>query len=177
MQDITVSPHPYFNFRSETVIDISPVDAWDDNCSIFRVPDKCKTIYEFTGDNKLPPIDDYDGIDIINDVDKFGEATKYVRFDTSKFFAYHITFNSVLHSSLRYDPRRSKRAVFIRSIKDDAMSLVFYTDKTGQFLMTYVPPYHIRFEVQKIEDMYSVRTVAYQLSGMYIKSHHPNDFF
>ena len=87
VQDITVSPHPYFNFRSETVIDISPVDAWDDNCSIFRVPDKCKTIYEFTGDNKLPPIDDYDGIDIINDVDKFGEATKYVRFDTSKFFA------------------------------------------------------------------------------------------
>ena len=176
-QDITVSPHLYFKSRSETVIDISPVDAWDDNCSIFRVPDKCKTIYEFTGDNKLPSIDDYDGIDIINDVDEFGNATRYVLFDTSKFFAYHVTFNSVRYNSLHRDPRRSKRAVFIRSIKDDAMSLVFYTDKTGQFLMTYVPPYHIRFEVQKIEDMYSVRTVAYQLSGTYIKSHHPNDFF
>ena len=118
-QDITVSPHLYFKSRSETVIDISPVDAWDDNCSIFRVPDKCKTIYEFTGDNKLPSIDDYDGIDIINDVDEFGNATRYVLFDTSKFFAYHVTFNSVRYNSLHRDPRRSKRAVFIRSIKDE----------------------------------------------------------
>lgn len=143
-----------------------------ENRSTFVLPEKYEWIENFTGNLELPDLDmfirDTSGLELEMENNK-----RYLSFrgKGTQFHSYTIDKESFLKNELSEVSYTITRQVFIRSTRDDTMSIVIYINANGKFVWSFVPPYHIRFEVQKKDtEWYSTRVVAYKLSGTFVRS-------
>ena len=144
---------------------------WIVNGSVFIIPDKYEYIQNFTGNLEIPDLEQFVNKTNCLCMEKDIDGVAYLSFrssSTTQYHAYPIDEESFLKNTLCEVSYKVKRQVFIRAARDYLMSIVIYINKDGEYVWSFVPPYHIRFEVQRKGAYYSTRVVAYRIAGTFV---------